>query len=240
MQPILPDPKKYCIVFDLGKTVFDKPYKFPFTFNVLYQFPALVNPFTIIKVWRAINKSKEEAKKSNRTGANTSWDQIFATTYARPLLKCSEEQFNQKVSLIIQNTANPYPGMLEFIMKLYKNGYPLAVLSNSDHLTAQVILKSNFFKNYFQEVCLSSETGVKKPDPEAFINLLNKVHRTAQECIFFDDNKKNIEAAQELGFKAYLIKNPSQIYTTLEQLGVVLSNQNPTTDNPLVLTESYV
>lgn len=51
---------------------------------------------------------------------------------------------------------------------------------------------------------VSSHVQCCKPEPKIYELLLNKYHLAASECLFFDDNISNIEAAKELGFKAVL------------------------------------
>ena len=51
----------------------------------------------------------------------------------------------------------------------------------------------------FDEVVLSAEHGVRKPDPVIFQLVLDRLGVAAGECLFVDDSEENLAAAQRLG-----------------------------------------
>ena len=54
----------------------------------------------------------------------------------------------------------------------------------------------------FDEVVLSADAGVRKPDPAIFRLVLDRLGVTAEECLFVDDSEENLAAAQRLGFSS--------------------------------------
>lgn len=52
----------------------------------------------------------------------------------------------------------------------------------------------------FDEVVLSAEHGVRKPDPAIFELVLDRLGLRAGECLFVDDSEENLVAARRLGF----------------------------------------
>lgn len=56
---------------------------------------------------------------------------------------------------------------------------------------------------------ISGEVGMRKPDAEIFHYTLDKIGLSAPECVFIDDMRPNIEAAQELGIPAILHRDPT-------------------------------
>ncbi len=95
-------------------------------------------------------------------------------------------------------------GMRELITHLKeKYGVSIYLLSNI----------STYFSSHREEVSIlslldgyvfSGEIGIVKPSREIFEHLLNKFNLRAQECIFIDDNEKNIKGATALGIGTYL------------------------------------
>ena len=75
-------------------------------------------------------------------------------------------------------------------------------------------------------VLLSYEIGVKKPNPEAFKILLQKLQLSASFVIFIDDRIENVEAAKNQGIDAILFVNPSQLKDELEKRGFYLDKIN--------------
>ena len=57
-----------------------------------------------------------------------------------------------------------------------------------------------------------------KPEPEIYRILLEKYELKAEECVFVDDNGKNIQAARELGFRTVHFENYEQAREALEEL----------------------
>ncbi|WUH90311.1 HAD-IA family hydrolase [Streptomyces sp. NBC_00433] len=56
----------------------------------------------------------------------------------------------------------------------------------------------------FDEVVLSAEHGVRKPDPAIFHLVLGKLGVPAERCLFVDDSEDNLAAAYRLGITPLL------------------------------------
>jgi len=82
------------------------------------------------------------------------------------------------------------------------------LLSNINDLHLTFIKESldesfyNRFINCFVEIYFSHEIHLRKPDNEIFIYVLNDAKLQANECLFIDDTKENIDTAQQLGMHA--------------------------------------
>lgn len=59
------------------------------------------------------------------------------------------------------------------------------------------------FDNYFTKAYYSHLVGLRKPDREIYLYLLNDASITAHETIFIDDLLKNIETAAATGIKTH-------------------------------------
>ncbi len=58
--------------------------------------------------------------------------------------------------------------------------------------------------DYFDDIFISSQMGVMKPDRKIYEMLLERTGLGAREMLFIDDGERNIAAARELGFMVYL------------------------------------
>lgn len=101
---------------------------------------------------------------------------------------------------------------LEFIKTLKASAkYKLILLSNTNELHIDSIKESisfyNEFKNCFDKFYLSHEINLRKPNADIFQFVLNENNLNAEECLFVDDNKDNIETANTLNFNTWHI-NP--------------------------------
>jgi putative hydrolase of the HAD superfamily len=120
-----------------------------------------------------------------------------------------------------QNTLPNDPGMVNFITKLGKN-YKLGLLSNAESDYLRNILRAHGLEKLFDVVVISSETGLIKPTPEAFHDILKKLGAKPEETIFIDDYDFNVEAAHELSITALQYTNLSQLKHDLVNLNIIV------------------
>jgi FMN phosphatase YigB (HAD superfamily) len=82
----------------------------------------------------------------------------------------------------------------------FRKNYSLGLFSN--HIKEWInFLTSRFdLNNMFDQIISSGEAGVRKPNKKIFELLLNRIQAEAQECIFVDDQLKNLTRASQLGF----------------------------------------
>ncbi|MFO6449191.1 HAD-IA family hydrolase [Corynebacterium amycolatum] len=96
----------------------------------------------------------------------------------------------------------------ELVQWLASLDVPLALLSNAPESMVKAVRASQW-SHYFKAAVFSSEVGVAKPDPEIYRIAHAKVTERigeipAEDIIFFDDREKNICAAVDAGWDAYL------------------------------------
>ncbi|MBO3745033.1 HAD family phosphatase [Streptosporangiaceae bacterium NEAU-GS5] len=70
----------------------------------------------------------------------------------------------------------------------------------------------------FDAVVISSEVGMRKPEPGIFEHALGLVGLPAEECVFVDDIEANVTAAQSLGLTAIHHTDPVVTIGALEAL----------------------
>lgn len=72
----------------------------------------------------------------------------------------------------------------------------------------------------FEVVIDSSHVGVRKPDPAIFELALDALDVTAAECLFLDDFRGNIDAAEALGIRGILVG--ADRHAAIEELDALL------------------
>jgi putative hydrolase of the HAD superfamily len=77
------------------------------------------------------------------------------------------------------------------------------------------------FEDVFNEMIISAEVGLVKPDPRIYHLALEKLGMLPGESIFLDDVLVNVEAARSVGMSAIQFSQPEK---TLEELKQLLSN----------------
>ncbi len=68
---------------------------------------------------------------------------------------------------------------------------------------------------------VSGEEQIAKPDERIFKLLLEKYELNAEETLFIDDNKDNVETANGLGFKCIHLDHGVNLSAELQKLGIL-------------------
>lgn len=91
-----------------------------------------------------------------------------------------------------------------------------AIFTNCDSVSKSQVISDLGPNHPFDYVVSSSDIGATKPEKEAFLRMLETIQLSAQDCVFFDDSRTNIEAAMEIGIHSFLFKDLTHLKNTLE------------------------
>jgi putative hydrolase of the HAD superfamily len=70
----------------------------------------------------------------------------------------------------------------------------------------------------FRSVFVSSELGLRKPDPAAFAAVAGKAGFAPSEILFFDDSAENVAGARTAGMRAVLVTSSRDVSDPLRRL----------------------
>ena len=112
-------------------------------------------------------------------------------------------------------------GTVEIMKRLKKAGYQLYGLSNWSAETFPIAREQYDFFDLLDDIIISGEVGVVKPEPEIFEIALERAGRPASECLFIDDALENIEQARRMGFATIHFQSPEQLERELHNLGLL-------------------
>lgn len=110
----------------------------------------------------------------------------------------------------------PFAGAMELLDELRPH-YLVACLSNTNRLHWPPLAAEMRFDRRLHRAFPSHETGLVKPDPEAFEHVCDELDLAPGEILFFDDAQLNIEAARTLGFEACRVEGPVDSRRELER-----------------------
>ena len=97
---------------------------------------------------------------------------------------------------------------IEQIEALRKQGYRTYILSNTNPVAYEVV-RQHFLRAgrqieaCFDEICLSFEMKMLKPDPQIFEELIRRTGIRPEESLYIDDGARNADAAHALGFHIF-------------------------------------
>ena len=107
-------------------------------------------------------------------------------------------------------------GTIEIARALKNAGWQIYLLSNFSVEKFSIIHTRYEFLNLFDDIIISGEHKLVKPDPAIYRLTLQRIKRDPQECIFIDDSLQNIETADELGFRTIHFQSPAQLEVDLK------------------------
>ena len=102
------------------------------------------------------------------------------------------------------------PGAKELLIELAKK-YQLSVLSNCNVIHWPLMDNKFHILRYFHNKFSSHLIGLTKPDISIYEHVLEKLNTSPSSVLFFDDNQKNIGAANSIGIKSVLVNGTQEI-----------------------------
>lgn len=113
-----------------------------------------------------------------------------------------------------------FPGALELVSQI-PSRYTRATLSNSNSVHWPRLMKELQLAEAFDRHFASHLIGKIKPDEEAFHHVTQSLQCAAEEILFLDDNKLNVEAAARMGMTAVQVHGVAAAERALREAGVV-------------------
>ncbi len=160
-----------------------------------------------------VNQEKRNAVKTGKR------DQDFWIEYARKKNISLPENWENSLNLVMKEAMGINYEMYDLVFALKRKGIPVALLSNIDDRLAKIIKEFDLYAP-FTPCILSCEVGLEKPDPKIYELLLQEIQMPANQILFVDDRKENIDAALKLGFDAIVFSSQAQLEKELELRGI--------------------
>lgn len=113
-----------------------------------------------------------------------------------------------------------YDYAFPWIRSLQERGYGVYLLSNYPRRIYSQSIEELAFVEIVDGAVFSYEVQYTKPEREIYETLLRKYGLNPTECVFIDDNRANIVAANELGMATIHFHTKSQAEEELRSLGV--------------------
>lgn len=112
--------------------------------------------------------------------------------------------------------AGPIEETVAILRYLKETGrYRLFGLTNWSAETFPIALRKFDFFHLFDGILVSGTEKIRKPYAVFYQLLLDRYQLRADECLFIDDNQRNIDAAMNLGIASIPFKNPTQLKNEL-------------------------
>lgn len=113
----------------------------------------------------------------------------------------------------IDNRLHINEPLVEILRELKKEGHTLILLTNANHhfFRTKLYIKYPYFTSLFDDIIISSEVKMLKPNKDIFLYTLEQINKKPEEILFIDDTTENVEVAESLGIQGI-------VYTGVEEL----------------------
>ncbi len=112
------------------------------------------------------------------------------------------------------------PGIEPLLVELRERGVEMHALSNYP-IWWRMIEDRLGLTRYLAWSFVSCETGVRKPDPQAFAGAAARLGRRASDCLLVDDRPDNCRAAEQIGMPALRFVDADTLRVGLRQRGLL-------------------
>ena len=187
---------KKVVIFDMYETLITH-YKSPLYFSPEMSADAGIPVENFLPLWRATEQQRWvgdmtfEETITMILEKNNCYSEEVLNTIVRKRTETKEEGFRQLHNEIIP-----------MLKALKEKNIKIGLISNCFSEEVPVIRRSVLFP-FFDEVYLSYEQGVQKPDPEIYERCMRDFNVTAEECIYVGDGGSHeLQTAQALGMDA--------------------------------------
>jgi putative hydrolase of the HAD superfamily len=130
-----------------------------------------------------------------------------------------------EIDLVFQNVAGIvkcYDYSVHWINELKNQGYKVYIISNLAASVVRDCADEMPFLDLVDGAILSFREKVVKPDSSIYRLFLERYGLVAGECVFIDDQERNVAAARNLGIPGIIFNSYQQAYNDLKVL--LLSN----------------
>jgi len=153
--------------------------------------------------------------------AGRSWheaEEVAVTSHPHwePAIRAYRENFPDSLVGAIEGT-------VQVLRELHAAGLRLFALTNWSKELFPAALSRFAFLGLFEDIIVSGEEGVAKPDPAIFTILQERIGSALADCIFIDDSPSNVRAAAEAGLNAILFTDVGNLREGLAVRGLPLS-----------------
>ncbi len=196
------------VVFDLGGVLID--------WNPRYLYRQLLDDEREIERFLAevCHPEWNEEQDRGRTFAAAIEEAVARHPGERALIEAYHHRWHDML-------AGPIAGSVEILEELKQTGVELHALTNWSVEKFPIARERYDFLGWFESILVSGEVGLIKPDPRIFRLLLESIGRAAADCVYIDDNAKNVAAAGALGFDAIHFQGPEPLRRDLVRRGVL-------------------
>jgi len=196
---------------------------------IVFDFGAVLIDWSPYHLYRKLLPSDESIREFLEEIKFNEFNPILDTGY--PFAKMAKElteKYPHKRQLVqaffdrwTECSGDAIQPVVDILLETKAAGYPVYGLSNWSTESFPWVQHKYPFLSQLDDYLLSGMVGTVKPGKEIFRLFLQRIGRSAEECVFIDDSQANIETANQLGFIGIRYQTAPQLRADLTPLGVL-------------------
>jgi epoxide hydrolase-like predicted phosphatase len=157
----------------------------------------------------------DKKEKANRLMDELNTGRLDNEVFVSELADLSGVERAKVNEYLTHNKANE--PLFEFIRLKLKPKYKIGMLSNAGANWLDEMFNPKDLA-LFDDVVLSYEVGLIKPEPEFYLLAAARLKVSPQECLFIDDSTGHCEGAQKVGMRIVHYKNFEQAKDSISRV----------------------
>lgn len=196
------------VIFDLGGVLID--YDPRYLYRKLLETEAEVEHFLANVCTREWN----ELQDAGRTIAEATAERIALFPEHADLIRAFYERWTETMNGAVEGT-------VDVLRDVAAKNEPVYALTNFSAETFPVARTIFEFLDWFEDVLVSGEEKLIKPDPKIFDLALERFGVNPKDTIFIDDRLDNVAAAENAGMQGLHFTTAGQLRADLQRVGVL-------------------
>lgn len=135
--------------------------------------------------------------------------------HIKDLSNMTGDSVGEVLKQIENNVANDE--LFDYIQNSLKGSYKIGILSNAGANWMDRLFAPNQIE-MIDEVVLSCDIGIAKPDVKAYESITTRLGVLPEECVFIDDVFLYCSVAESIGMESINYQNYKQTVTKLEEI----------------------
>ena len=95
----------------------------------------------------------------------------------------------------------PTPGLPAFLQAIRSAGYKTALATSAPPGNVDLTLERTNLRKYFDVILDKTDVTNGKPDPEVYLNAVNRLGTEKDRCVVFEDSRAGIQSAISAGLR---------------------------------------
>ena len=140
-------------------------------------------------------RTVEEVRQFVGNGVKKLMERAIPCGLENPLFEQTFSDFRRHYLDHGLDTTLPYPGIMDMLGRLHRQGKKVAVVSNKFYAATNDLCK-HFFSDYVSVAIGERENVRKKPAPDTVLEALRQLHADKQGAVYIGDSDVDIQTAR--------------------------------------------